>query len=107
MKRKAISLFLVLATAMCLMLGGCGKTKNPDSSGAGGGNVTNATFTLEEVASGYSVKGLKDKSVTEIVVPSEIKGKPVTEIADSAFKDLAKVTSVVIPDSVIKSVKTL
>ena len=37
MKRKAISLFLVLATAMCLMLGGCGKTKNPDSSGAGGG----------------------------------------------------------------------
>ncbi len=102
MKRKVISLFLVLATAMCLMLGGCGKTENPDSSGAGGGNATNATFTLEEVASGYSVKGLKDKSVTEIVVPSEINGKPVTEIADSAFKDLAKVTSLVIPDSVIK-----
>ena len=44
MKRKAISLFLVLATAMCLMLGGCGKTENPDSSGAGGGNATNYVY---------------------------------------------------------------
>ncbi len=102
MKRKVVSLFLVLVAAICLTFGGCGKTENPDSSGSGGGNATNATFSVEEVASGYSVKGLKDKSVTEIVIPSEISGKPVTEIADSAFKDLAKVTSLVIPDSVTK-----
>lgn len=98
MKRKLVAIILVVLTAACFFLFGC-ETVKPDSSG---GSTADKTFTVEETASGYSVKGLKDKSVTEIVVPSEINGKPVTEIAESAFKDFNKVISVVIPDTVTK-----
>ena len=37
---------------------------------------------------------------TEITIPAEIDGKPVTEIANNAFKDNTTITSVFLPDSV-------
>lgn len=41
-----------------------------------------------------------DTYVTEIIIPSEIDGLPVTEIGDWAFSDCSSLTSVTIPDSV-------
>lgn len=41
-------------------------------------------------------------SKTNIVIPSEINGLPVTRIAESAFRENDVITSVVIPDSVTK-----
>ncbi len=41
-----------------------------------------------------------DKSATEVVIPDEIDGLPVTEIEGSAFNACAKMTSVTIPNSV-------
>lgn len=41
-----------------------------------------------------------DKSVTEVVIPSEIEGYPVTSIGEYAFCDCTGLTSVTIPNSV-------
>lgn len=37
---------------------------------------------------------------TEIIIPAAYKGKPVTSIADNAFKNCSDITSVYIPDSI-------
>ncbi len=42
-----------------------------------------------------------DKSVTEVVIPSEIEGVPVTSIGEYAFHRCSGLTSIAIPDSVI------
>src|SRR5690554_5619434 len=41
-----------------------------------------------------------DESVTEVVIPSEIDGLPVTNIYDKAFDYCSKLESITIPDSV-------
>ena len=41
-----------------------------------------------------------DRSVTEITIPTEIDGLPVTSIASSAFSGCTSLTEIVIPDSV-------
>ncbi|MDE6781998.1 MAG: leucine-rich repeat protein [Ruminococcus sp.] len=48
----------------------------------------------EVVISGF------DKSVRDVVIPSEIEGLPVTKIGDYAFSSCDGITSVTIPDSV-------
>lgn len=47
-----------------------------------------------------------DKSATEVVIPAEIDGVPVTSIGAPAFCDCTNLTSIIIPDSV-KSFGTL
>lgn len=42
-----------------------------------------------------------DNAATEIVIPSEIDGKPVTHIDDNAFSDCSSLTSIAIPDTVV------
>ncbi|MCR5793822.1 MAG: leucine-rich repeat protein [Solobacterium sp.] len=39
---------------------------------------------------------------TEVSIPSEIDGVPVTRINDSAFQDCSNITSIIVPDTVIK-----
>ncbi|MGN0575706.1 MAG: leucine-rich repeat protein [Ruminococcus sp.] len=41
-----------------------------------------------------------DKSVTEVIIPSEIEGVPVTSIGFSSFNQCSDLTSITIPDSV-------
>ena len=48
----------------------------------------------------YIVTGVEDVNCTEIIIPSEYKGKPVKEIGDNAFYECSSLTSVEIGDGV-------
>ena len=48
----------------------------------------------------YAVKGYSNDINTEIVIPDEIDGCPVTSIESDAFRDCANLTSITIPNSV-------
>ncbi len=58
-------------------------------------------LTLSESGNSYLVAGIKKLENTDIVIPSEYKGKPIIEIGKSAFFDCDNITSVIIPDSII------
>lgn len=68
-------------------------------------NVNADTFGVFNYNISYdgkvSITGLNDTSVTSIDIPSEIDGKPVTEIAYGAFNNCKNIKSVNIPNSVI------
>ena len=57
-------------------------------------------LTYTRVGDGYVVTKCANNLKTEIVIPSEYKGKPVIGISDDAFKKCVSLTSVTIPDSV-------
>ena len=99
MKMKwLIGLFtLVCVTANGLGLVGC------NSNPAGGGETLVATEGLKyRLSNGreYGVVGLGEVKETDIVIPSQYEGLPVTYIGNSAFADCDSLTSVVIPNSV-------
>lgn len=48
----------------------------------------------------YGVKIGNDKSLSEIVIPKNHNGKPVTKILDYAFSDCKNLTSISIPDTI-------
>ena len=50
----------------------------------------------------YTVTGLEDSSLTEIVIPSYYNGKRVTEIGELAFNRMEDIVSVEIPDTITK-----
>ena len=54
----------------------------------------------EEPAESISISGVKDTSVTEIAIPAEIEGLPVTRISSHAFSRCSNLASVTIPESV-------
>ena len=56
-------------------------------------------FTYEEVEGGISITGYNTKGGYDVVIPSNINGKKVVEIATKAFQN-KQLTSVTIPDSV-------
>ena len=58
------------------------------------------SFTYLEESDSYSVAGFAGEGVENLVIPSTVNGKPVTEIGISAFEDNYTICSVVIPDSV-------
>ena len=61
------------------------------------GTVGTLTYTLE---SDRAVITQCDENAEEVVIPSEIEGKPVLEIGEGAFQFCEKLTSVEIPDTV-------
>ena len=67
---------------------------NPDHESQG------LAFELNEDGQSYSVVGIGTCTDTDVVIPSEYKGLPVTSIGDSAFMDCSLLTSIVLPDSV-------
>ena len=61
------------------------------------GTVGVLTYTLESYR---AVITKCDENAEEVVIPSEIEGKPVTEIGESAFQACESLTRVTIPDTV-------
>ena len=57
-------------------------------------------YTLNNDGVSYSVTGIGNCTDTDIVIPTEYEGLPVTTIGNSAFRACSKLTSVTIPDSV-------
>lgn len=64
-----------------------------------GNSSKGLSYTLNDDGNSYSVSGIGTCTDTDIVIPSIYEGKPVTSIADSAFRG-SNLISVVIPDSV-------
>lgn len=60
------------------------------------------SFELDEATNTYTVAGRGDCTDTEIIIPPFYKGLPVAAIGDSAFEYNARITSVVLPNSVSK-----
>ncbi len=91
MKKRNIAISILVGVCACFIGAGvsaCGGKKGP------------LKMELSDDESYYIVAAARDKDCTEIVIPSEYKGKPVKEIGERAFNYCSSLTSIAIPDSV-------
>ena len=58
-------------------------------------------YTLNSDNSSYSVSGIGTCTDTDIIIPEEYEGLPVTKIGGYAFKNCKNLTSVIIPEGII------
>ena len=63
-------------------------------------SVDDLTFTLSSDGTYYSVKATATTIAGDLEIPSEYSGLPVKKIDASGFKSCAKLTSVVVPESI-------
>ena len=92
-----ISILILLVITWLAVICGCATIATSSD------NSYTVNFEFEKIdgKEEYRVKGLKAETTeTDIVIPSNYEGLPVTEIKDDAFS-FGALTSVVIPDSVI------
>lgn len=109
--KKAMKVCSAL-TALALSLGLCGTTPTPQTRSTGGirayaaGNATTDKQTDSETGLTYRLQDGKasilggDSTRTEIVIPAELGGCPVTFISANAFGGYTALTTVTIPASV-------
>jgi hypothetical protein len=57
-------------------------------------------YTFDKSSEGITITGLKNKNLTNLVIPSEINGEAVVRIRSHAFLNLDNIQSIVIPDTV-------
>ncbi len=91
--RKSIILF----SAACLALfaaafGGCGKKEKTV--------YTESGIRLEEHEDGYTVSGIGTYEGTQLSIPENFDGKPVTKIGEEAFSGCGQLEKVTVPGSV-------
>ncbi len=83
------------------LLCGCAAAVSACEEGTQGGSDTGVTFALSDDGASYIVDGtIGAEAPTEIVIPAEHDGLPVTAIGDLAFRSNRALTSITIPDSV-------
>ena len=91
MKKQIKLVVLFLAMVLCLSLVAC--------SGAGKDYTKGLKFEQNEDKTAYTVVGYKGTD-TNVVIPENYKGKPVTAIGDKAFFECESITGVTIPKTV-------
>ncbi len=86
---KKLLTSVAILTACVLILSGCALFEKPE-------------LAFKEIADGaeYAVTSVVKSNIKELVIPAEYNGKPVTAIADDAFKECDSITSITIPNSV-------
>lgn len=90
--KKIRKLFIFMATVLLAFAVGCQTGTESDTS------KESAEFTYEVTEEGtICITGLKDKSVSELVIPKKIDGKRVTEIGKYALSDCENLKSVELP----------
>ncbi len=109
-KKKTFKMFTsLLAVAMLIGVmpgfAACGDEESSSSGGNGPAANGEIVYTLSEDGESYTVTGVSDKKMKEIIVEEAYEGKPVTEIGKDAFKDCSKATKIVIPNSVTEIAK--
>ena len=70
-----------------------------------GGNKTyrDKDFKIEEHYDGtYSLVDVFDSDITELTIPAEVKGKPVTAVSYSAFSNCDKLEKIIFPEHITK-----
>ena len=95
----------LLSVALCAaMVGSCAAVLPAVTQG--GSIVASAveatpasSFSYKESNGEIEITGFEGTE-TEVIIPSEIDGKPVTSIGESAFQYCTKLTGITIPDSV-------
>ncbi|MBR4075968.1 MAG: leucine-rich repeat domain-containing protein [Lentisphaeria bacterium] len=85
MKQRKFFLLTAICVALTLVLGACGDDIKAEAEKAG--------LILSD--DGKTVTGVKDKAMTDCIIPDGV-----TDIGDKAFADCTKLTSITIPNSV-------
>ena len=92
---------LLLAFSIGLILLSC--TNNPSSGNNGSNNPQEETdLEIKEYDSYCEVAGIGNYKKSELIIPKKYHGKPVTKIANSAFRSNDSFTKIVIPSSIIE-----
>lgn len=91
-RRLPLVIAAIVAVAACAFCTACDESKPSVGD--------NVPFVYELSEAGYTVAGVKDNGIKEIIVPEEYAGKAVTAIAEGAFAGCAAAQTVVIPSSV-------
>ncbi len=93
--RKIISLIICLAICMSICA-------NFSLAKAADATLDLLTFTLIDEGKHYSVSA-KDKTISgEVVIPATYEGLPVTQLAAEGFRECVNITTVTLPDSIIR-----
>ena len=86
-----------LLLTLCLLLGLCA---------CGGGGQSTDNYNLRAIDGGWSIEGVKELSEEDelmLLVPGEIRDKPVLALGTNAFKDEPRLTAVSLPEGLTTS----
>ena len=88
----SLALAVILAALTLVSLASCGNKMYKDKD-----------FKVEEHYDGtYSLVDIFDTDITEITIPTEVKGKPVTGVSGAAFNDCDKLEKIIFPEHITK-----